>query len=1158
MAAKLLTACLVLQLCHMRFEIFCRLVFCSGLKAHEQFCHFFNSSRCVVKSYLAAKIVSKLGNILSLAWIIFLAFFLFSVSANAATTISFMLDEPCKTSAGVYKPDGTLVRTLWSNVRYYAAGFYSATWDGNDDNGNPVSAGTYAVKVLQHNVNYVWDGAIGNSSLAQSGPTVHRGFYTMHGMAISGNLGFYCQGYNEGQFGFHTFVTSNPNQVTNSWIWVVLNGSTKNSVGLANRNWWWTAADATNVYFACDASYNSSTLANYGGPGCIVAGTVTNQNPVTFSSGVLITNGPGDAFPSGIYVGTQPGLSGLAVQWNSNLLAASVAPDNKIYLFDKSSGASVASIPVSNPNGLAFATNGDLWAITGSNVVHYTSMNSTPTLAATYAFINPLAIAVCPTNVNIILVADGGSQQQIKAINSSGTLLWTYGLVGGYQANGPAVQTNKFWFVFDLEKKGTVPLAGTYICFAPDGSFWVGDGGNHRSLHISSSQNYLEQIMWQPHSYTDSVDANNPSRVFNQFLEFSVDYTKPLSNSWTLVNNWEAALGPSYTFQDNAGLWTVTTLTNGRTYCLIQNLSVGVATFEICELVSGSGVRPTGVYPNGTNNYNWVSMNPNGDQSVVAASDAKWYVYPRTGFDGGGNPTYGPIVTIGYASDGSTNPVPRTGSANGPGQTTVSSNNIIISLDTSLNNGFHLGGVKVGGTGWLWQASPSGTLNNDGHFEIGGGLTYPASGLVSIDNQVVYGYHGEFFRNQAQAAQYFHYLDDGLFVGQFGESNLGHQVGEGAIPGYAGNNTCPTMSKAAGSYYIYANDESSHGLQRWQMVNAQSVRELNGSGALGGSIIVTNPVVDFPTAVTGLPGNQSGKFKWNPVAGASSYNLRYSLINGGPYQAIAGNTTASNYTATGLTNGTIYYFAVTAIVGGSESIQSEQVSILPYDTTKMVVAAGRLDDANVYQLPINTTATNLANSMPALLGTYRNVGNRNNLEMANYGFGSLMNNEVGRRGYLIYDFKGAGVNLSNLSTGFTITNDAGWQHLGFAYRYFSVDGVCSNNPAYGLNANPLGVIGVSVADTNYHFLTVFSPSKFSDPRHFTITLTSSNGDSASYLVNDVFGISHIFQFLFKGNVTLQVNDLASANVGTVQGLFLDDLDDFGSLLPPTDLRIISP
>jgi len=44
-------------------------------------------------------------------------------------------------------------------------------------------------------------------------------------------------------------------------------------------------------------------------------------------------------------------------------------------------------------------------------------------------------------------------------------------------------------------------------------------------LHFDGNRNYLEQIMYQPVSYCSSIDKNNPSRVFNGFLEFNVDYT---------------------------------------------------------------------------------------------------------------------------------------------------------------------------------------------------------------------------------------------------------------------------------------------------------------------------------------------------------------------------------------------------------------------------------------------------------------------------------------------------------------------------------------------------------------------------------------------------------------------------------------------------------
>src|ERR1700722_6509813 len=100
------------------------------------------------------------------------------LKSQTSTKITFTLDEPCKTSAGVFLTNGTLVRTLWSKVPFYAAGMYSAVWDGLDDNSNAVAAGVYQIKLLQHNTEYVWDGVIGNTSTAASGPTVHHGFYS--------------------------------------------------------------------------------------------------------------------------------------------------------------------------------------------------------------------------------------------------------------------------------------------------------------------------------------------------------------------------------------------------------------------------------------------------------------------------------------------------------------------------------------------------------------------------------------------------------------------------------------------------------------------------------------------------------------------------------------------------------------------------------------------------------------------------------------------------------------------------------------------------------------------------------------------------------------------------------------------------------------------
>ena len=315
-------------------------------------------------------------------------FYLLFVSGTAlgqSTSFSFTLDEPCKTSAGVYAPDGTLVRTLWSKQRYFAPGTYSSVWDGLDDSGNTVSPGVYQFKLLQHNTEYIWDGVIGNTSEQSSGPTVHMAFYPLQGMAIAGTNAFYVSGYNEGKYDFNRFSTTDPQRVLAKW------GPNGNTADIYDPSWVWTVTDGNWVYFGCPLTYSPNNI-NSHSPGCIVAFNVSDNSSAHFSSGVIITNGSNGPYP-GIYVGSQPGISGMAVQQTGNLLAVSVAPDNKVYLLDKQAGTNVASLSVSSPNSLSFSPDGSLWVISGNSVLCYTNLNANPAVAVTIpSFTEPLGL----------------------------------------------------------------------------------------------------------------------------------------------------------------------------------------------------------------------------------------------------------------------------------------------------------------------------------------------------------------------------------------------------------------------------------------------------------------------------------------------------------------------------------------------------------------------------------------------------------------------------------------------------------------------------------------------------------------------------------------------------------------------------------------------
>jgi hypothetical protein len=901
------------------------------------------------------------------------------------------------------------------------------------------------------------------------------------------------------------------------------------------------ATDGAWVYFACSSSVAPGGSNQY--QGCIVAFNASNYGSVSFTNGIIITNAVNPPFP-GIYAGTQPGLSGLSVQQNSNLMAVAVATDNTVYLFDKRSGAALSSFSVPNPQRLNFSTDGTLWVVSVTNVLCYTNVNSSPSLALAISGLSqPLDVAVCPTNSDLILVADGGGSQQVKAFNSAGTPLWTYGLLGGYQSNGVAVATNKFWFSYE-------GVAQTFLCFAPDGSFWVGDEENHRAMHFSLAQTYIEQIMYQPYSYRVSVDQNNLSRVFNQFLEFSVNYTNPLPQSWTLVNNWKVGV-PTNNISVYEGLYQVTTFTNGRTYAIIDN-STPAQTYELCELTN-SQLRLTGILPLYSTTNSWISLGADGSARRIPLGSPLFYSAPLTGFDTNNNPlwnTNSPTL-LATATSGSTDPIPRC--CSGPYEAVaISSNNVVISYDGTLNNGYHFGGIQLGGTNWLWRTGPSYNMNGQGNFEISNGVAYPGDMAWASGRNVYFGYHGEFFRGQGQASQGLHFYDDGLFVGQFGESSLGHSAYEGPIPGFSGNDVSPDLiTTSTGDTYLWLNDESAHGPERWHFVNTRNIREQIGSGTSGSTIILTNQAYGFPTAVAGQNGHQSGFLSWPPVAGATSYNVYYSLMNGGPYNVLAGNTTGSHYFASGLTNGQTYFFAVTAIVAGAEGTPSEQVEISPFDMTQTVLTAGSLAEGIINVPIMDVSSSAVSSNQPSFIGAERPAGVLTPYDLSYYGYGSLMNKTIGTQGYVIYDWGGPGINLTNLSSLFSVTNAGGWADISFLGRQYKVDGVLGTN--VGLSANPVGMINIGVNDSNFHFLTVVSPQQFANSRLFTLGLTSTNGTSAQYSANETHGYTHTFQFLFKGNVTLQAN-ATGGSAAIVQAIFLDNAS-FYSLQPATELHV---
>jgi hypothetical protein len=86
-----------------------------------------------------------------------------------------------------------------------------------------------------------------------------------------------------------------------------------------------------------------------------------------------------------------------------------------------------------------------------------------------------------------------------------------------------------------------------------------------------------------------------------------------------------------------------------------------------------------------------------------------------------------------------------------------------------------------------------------------------------------------------------------------------------------------------------------------------------------------------PTGLAATAGNATVTLTWNAVSGATGYAVKRGAASGGPFTLVASLTGASTttYTDTGLTNGTTYYYVVSASNAAGASPDSAPIAATP-------------------------------------------------------------------------------------------------------------------------------------------------------------------------------------------------------------------------------------
>ncbi len=734
----------------------------------------------------------------------------------------FTLSESALTSAGVYTSDGVLIRTLWSGIRY-SKGVHDSSWDAINDEGKFVGPGNYTIKVLSNNVTYTWEGVIGNTSTSKSGNQVHASYSAMNGITISGNYAYYSMGYPEQHPSQAKFNLASPN------VREVIN------LPSAGSGQWtlFLDADANNVYYAGFDAFSNNASSWF-----IFASGISSNDQYTFPAGRPYKTAWNTAYKSTIdqlndVHGT---ITGLAVQKSSNFLFVAHRDLNLIKVFDKNSGALVASLTFTSPETLATDPNNNLWIRSGKVISKY-NVSKNGQLSSTGIIISvlesPLAMAVNPDN-SCLAVIDGGNSQQVKGFNTlNGLPLWTLGQAGGYSAS-PDIANDKFYFS-DQRDSATRFGASSYIAFQPDGSLWVGDTYNYRIQHFAKNRSFVNTVMFLPHFRCTGIDGTNPARVFADYLEFNVDYSKPLSSengSWTLVRNWRYTVLNEYDDEFNR-LKSPATLGNGRTYALQLNNVTDI--YEIVELTA-TGIRYTGVT---SPRYSLIMPNGSIRRISVRSIGNPTSIYEKAlaGFDAKQNPVYADEVRLTETPDiNITDPV-TVGVVRWEGYVLNSTDSgCYITYEggspnySHSSNEWHLGALK--NNLWIFKTakgtypSYNGPYPADGRYDMGNTVQYPGGPILVEENNIFWGYHGEFWK-QTQTNKWQHVYGDGLLVAVFGVTGTDFG-GNGAVSPaqMAGNVLSAGIVKVGQDYYLYHCDESYHGgIHRWKISNLHSIQE---------------------------------------------------------------------------------------------------------------------------------------------------------------------------------------------------------------------------------------------------------------------------------------------------------------------------------------------
>jgi len=131
------------------------------------------------------------------------------------------------------------------------------------------------------------------------------------------------------------------------------------------------------------------------------------------------------------------------------------------------------------------------------------------------------------------------------------------------------------------------------------------------------------------------------------------------------------------------------------------------------------------------------------------------------------------------------------------------------------------------------------------------------------------------------------------------------------------------------------------------------------SGGTLSVIVADLPPPLAPSGLIAMPADARASLMWSASTNAAGYNIKRSLTPSGAYTTIAANVANTTYADTGLANGTIYYYVVSATNAAGESANSAPTTARPVSAAPPLITLSSDTNGLLFSWPQDHTGWRL-------------------------------------------------------------------------------------------------------------------------------------------------------------------------------------------------------